>query len=209
MKKFKKHLIKKKEKGNRMNPEEKDIETTQPEAEAAEEAVKPEAEAAQAEPETEQPTAEQWAEALKKTVAERDTYKDNWMRAQADFQNFKRRNATSRADGYEDGVRETLFAALPVMDSLEMAIKHAEAAGETGAILEGVKLTLKTMTEAFKKLGLEEVPALGESFDPELHNAVMREPGGEENIITEVFQKGYRVKEKMIRYAMVKVSSGE
>ena len=74
---------------------------------------------------------------------------------------------------------------------------------------DGVKMTLKLMTEALGKLGLEEVPALGEAFDPDKHNAVMREPGGEENVVTEVFQKGYKVKDKMIRYAMVKVSSGE
>lgn len=190
-----------------MNPEE----NKQQEAQAAEEekeAVQAEA-AEQEETAQDEPSQEEWAAALKKTVEERDAYKDSWLRTQADFQNFKRRNATTRSDGYDDGVRETLFAALPVMDNLEMAIKHAEAAGESGAIVDGVKLTLRTMTEAFTKLGLEEVPALGEDFDPELHNAVMREPGGEENKIVEVFQKGYKVKGKMIRYAMVKVSSGE
>ena len=157
----------------------------------------------------ETPTQEEWAEALKKTVEERDSYKDSYLRAQAEFQNFKRRNAAARAEAFEDGSREAIAAALPAIDNLELALKHAEAAGENGAMYDGVKMTLKLLMDAFGKLGLEEVPALGEVFDPEKHNAVMRESGGEENVICEVFQKGYKVKDKMLRYAMVKVYSGQ
>jgi Molecular chaperone GrpE (heat shock protein) len=157
----------------------------------------------------ETPTQEEWAEALKKTVEERDSYKDSYLRAQAEFQNFKRRNAAARAEAFEDGSREAIAAALPAIDNLELALRHAEAAGENGAMYDGVKMTLKLLLDAFGKLGLEEVPALGEVFDPEKHNAVMRESGGEENVICEVFQKGYKVKDKMLRYAMVKVYSGQ
>ena len=198
-----KRIRKKKEKVTcQMNPEEKDeVTQAQQETETVEEST--------VEVETEaQPSQEEWAEALKKTVEERDSYRDSYLRTQAEFMNFKRRNATSRADGYEDGVRETIFSALPAIDNLELALKHAEAQGENGAMYDGVKLTLKLLTDALGKMGLEEVPALGEEFDPEKHNAVMREPGGEENKIVEVFQKGYKVKDKIIRYAMVKVSSG-
>ena len=158
---------------------------------------------------TETPTQEEWAAALKKTVEERDSYKDSLLRSQAEFQNYKKRNASVRAEAYEDGVRETIFACLPAIDNLELALKHAESQGETGGVYEGVKMTLKQLTDSLGKLGLSEIPALGEQFDPELHNAVMRESGGEENVISEVFQKGYRVKDKIIRYAMVKVFSGE
>ena len=171
--------------------------------EAEPEQVKEEAAAQEA------PTQEEWAEALKKTVEERDSYKDSYLRAQAEFQNFKRRNAAARAEAFEDGSREAIAAALPAIDNLELALRHAEAAGENGAMYDGVKMTLKLLLDAFGKLGLEEVPALGEVFDPEKHNAVMRESGGEENVICEVFQKGYKVKEKMLRYAMVKVYSGQ
>ena len=157
----------------------------------------------------ETPTQEEWAEALKKTVEERDSYKDSYLRAQAEFQNFKRRNAAARAEAFEDGSREAIAAALPAIDNLELALRHAEAAGENGAMYDGVKMTLKLLLDAFGKLGLEEVPALGEVFDPEKHNAVMRESGGEENVICEVFQKGYKVKDQMLRYAMVKVYSGQ
>ena len=158
---------------------------------------------------TETPTQEEWAEALRKTVEERDGYKDSWLRTQAEFQNFKRRNASVRTDALEDGAREAIAAVIPAIDNLELALKHAESNGETGAMYDGVKMTLKLLTDALGKLGLEEVPAMGEVFDPEKHNAVMREPGGEENVICDVFQKGYKVHDKMVRYAMVKVYSGE
>ena len=193
----------KKKKGERLMEEKK---KTAEEQETVTETVAAE-ETAPADTET--PTQEEWAEALRKTVEERDGYKDSWMRTQAEFQNFKRRNATVRADAYEDGSREAIAAVLPALDNMELALKAAEKAGETGAMYDGVKMTLKILTDALGKLGLTEVPALGEMFDPELHNAVMKEPGGTENRICEVFQKGYKVKDKMIRYAMVKVSSGE
>ena len=196
-------MKKRKKKGNQeMNLEKEPVnaETNPAEAEQAQ---------ADIEQEVETPTQEEWQAALTKTVEERDQYKDLLQRSQAEFQNFKRRNATVRADAYDDGTRETIFAILPVIDNLELAIKHAEQQGENGAMVDGVKMTLRLMTDALSKLGMEEVPALGEKFDPELHNAVMREPGGEADTICEVFQKGYKVKDKMIRYAMVKVSSGE
>ena len=194
-----KRIRKKREKVIRaMEAQQKDIEQPQEECVQETENI-----------ETAEPTQEEWAAALENTVKERDGYKDSWMRTQAEFQNFKRRNATARADGYEDGVRETVNVTLPAIDNLELALKAAETHGETGALYDGVKLTLKLLTDALGKVGLEEVAALGETFDPELHEAVMREPGGTENQIVEVFRKGYKVKDRMIRYAMVKVSSGE
>ena len=196
-------MKKRKKKGNqKMNLEKEPVsaETNPTEPEQAQENT---------EEEVETPTQEEWQAALTKTVEERDQYKDLLQRSQAEFQNFKRRNATVRADAYDDGTRETIFAILPVIDNLELAIKHAEQQGESGAMVDGVKMTLRLMIDALSKLGLTEVPALGEKFDPELHNAVMREPGGEADTICDVFQKGYKVKDKMIRYAMVKVSSGE
>ena len=152
-------------------------------------------------------TIEQWQAALETAVAQRDEYLDSLRRTQADFQNFKRRNQTARADGYEDGVCETIAAMLPAIDNLERAIDAAEKAGQDDGVVDGVKLTYSAMLESLKRFGFEEVPALGEEFDPELHNAVMREAGDEPGKILEVFQKGYRVKDKIIRYAMVKVCS--
>ena len=150
-------------------------------------------------------TVEQWQAALETAVAQRDEYLDSLRRTQADFQNFKRRNQTARSDGYADGVCEALTALLPAIDNLERALDAADQAGVSDGLTEGVKMTLSTMLDGLKRFGFEEVPALGETFDPEKHNAVMREAGDEPGKILEVFQKGYRVKDKIIRYAMVKV----
>ena len=150
-------------------------------------------------------TIEQWQEALETAVKQRDEYLDSLRRTQADFQNFKRRNQTARSDGYEDGVPEVIAAALPAIDNLERALDAADKAGESGGVVDGVRMTLTALTDGLKRFGFEEVPALGETFDPELHNAVMRESGDEPGKILEVFQKGYRVKDKIVRYAMVKV----
>ena len=150
-------------------------------------------------------TIEQWQAALETAVAQRDEYLDSLRRAQADFQNFKRRNQTARADGYEDGVREAIAAMLPSIDNLERALDAADKAGVNDGLTDGVRMTLGSLLDGLKRFGFEEVPSLGEQFDPELHNAVMREAGDEPGKILEVFQKGYRVKDKIIRYAMVKV----
>ena len=150
-------------------------------------------------------TIEQWQAALETAVAQRDEYLDSLRRTQADFQNFKRRNQTARADGYEDGVREALAAILPSIDNLERALDAADKAGVSDGVTDGVRMTLTTLMDSLKRFGFEEVPSLGEQFDPELHNAVMREAGEEPGKILEVFQKGYKVKDKIIRYAMVKV----
>ena len=100
-----------------------------------------------------------------------------------------------------------MLAALPTIDNLERALDAAKNAGENESLINGVQMTLTQFLESMKKFGLEEVPAKGEKFDPELHNAVMREEGGEPGMVLEVLQKGYRVKDKIIRYAMVKVSA--
>ena len=169
-------------------------------------AAEPVTEEAQKEAENQgEATIEQWQAALETAVAQRDEYLDSLRRTQADFQNFKRRNQTARADGYEDGVREAIAAMLPSIDNLERALDAADKAGVNDGLTDGVRMTLNTLLDGLKRFGFEEVPSLGEQFDPELHNAVMREAGDEPGKILEVFQKGYRVKDKIIRYAMVKV----
>jgi molecular chaperone GrpE len=185
--------------------------TTNPEPVTEQE--QPEAQAPDEQPEAEQreATAEEWQAALELAVKQRDELKDSLLRAQADFQNFKRRNQTARSDGYDDGVREAIAAMLPAIDNLERAIDAAEKTEDEAAkaLADGVKMTLNTLMESLKRFGFEEVPALGEEFDPEKHNAVMREAGEAPGKILEVFQKGYRVKDKIIRYAMVKVAVEE
>lgn len=172
---------------------------------AVEEPVNQEEAAQAAEEKQEEASVEQWQAALETAVKQRDEYLDSLRRTQADFQNFKRRNQTARSDGYADGVCEALTAVLPAIDNLERALDAAAKVDACDGLTDGVRMTLSTLMDGLKRFGFEEVPALGETFDPELHNAVMREAGEEPGRILEVFQKGYRVKDKIIRYAMVKV----
>ena len=176
---------------------------TPPEAEQQTTDVQPETTEEPVE-ETHQATEAEWREALETAVRQRDEYLDSLRRSQADFQNFKRRNQTARADGYQDGLCDVITAMLPVIDNLERAL---DAAQEGDPLADGVRMTLKMMLDALAKFGFEEVPAKGEEFDPEKHNAVMRETGDEPGKVLEVFQKGYKVKDKIIRYAMVKVAA--
>ena len=192
--------MKKKDNTEKQNP------AQQPEAENVEAtAAETAAEAPEESTEAQEFNIEQWQQALETAVKQRDEYLDSLRRSQADFQNFKRRNQTARADGYEDGVRESIAAILPSIDNLERALDAAEKAGVSDGLTDGVRMTLNMLMESLKRFGFEEVPALGEDFDPEKHNAVMREAGDTPGKILEVFQKGYRVKDKIIRYAMVKV----
>lgn len=199
--------MKKKDKTTQPEPNVGAAPATEPKADAGEPI--PATEPAQSEAgEAHEATVEEWQAALELAVKQRDELKDSLLRAQADFQNFKRRNQTARSDGYEDGVREAIAAMLPAIDNLERAVDAAEKTDDDSAkaLAEGVKMTLNTLFESLRRFGFEEVPALGEDFDPEKHNAVMREAGDEPGKVLEVFQKGYKVKDKIIRYAMVKVA---
>ena len=184
-------------------PEEKpDVAAQEPQEQAAPDEL-PETEARES-----QPTAEEWKKALETAVRQRDEYLAMAQRAQADYQNFKRRNSATRADAYDDGVRETLAALLPSLDNLERAVAAAEGMPEEDPMLSGVRMTLKQMAEAMVKMGLEPVGEVGERFDPDRHNAVLRAEGeGEPGTVLEVLQKGYRVKDRMLRYAMVKIEA--
>ena len=193
-----------------MKKKDKNKPAVEPEVQESE-ALEPEVSEAAENAEEHVATAEEWQAALELAVKQRDEFKDSLLRAQADFQNFKRRNQTARSDGYEDGVREAIAAMLPAIDNLERAIDAAEKTEDEAAkaLADGVKMTLNTLMEGLKRFGFEEVPALGEEFDPEKHNAVMREAGEEPGKVLEVFQKGYKVKDRIIRYAMVKVAVEE
>lgn len=154
-----------------------------------------------------EPTQDEWSEALKTAVQQRDEYLDMAQRTTAEFANYRRRTEKTRTEGYDDGVRDVLTRLLPVIDTLERGIDAANSQGEEGAIVDGIKMTYKLLMDELSAVGFEEVPALGEMFDPDLHNAVMRASEGEPGTVLEVFQKGFRVKGRIIRYAMVKVAA--
>ena len=141
---------------------------------------------------------------LEKAKAQAEEYLNLAQHVQADFNNFRRRNESVRADSFAEGQRDVVKAMLPVLDNLERAL---DAAGEDSPLKNGVELTLKQMRSAFEKLGVTEISRQGEKFDPNLENAVMQgEPGdGEPGTVCMVLQKGYMMGKTVVRHAMVKV----
>lgn len=177
---------------------------TQAEAEVAETVVLDDS----AEQETYTLTADEFAAAkahIETLQKDKDETVQLLQRIQADFDNFRRRNAGIRLDSYEEGKRDAVKSMLPALDSFERALLSAGEADK--AFVEGVKLVQRQMLDELKKLGLEEVDASGE-FDPNLHEAVLREKaeGKKSGQILEVLQKGYRVGDRIVRHAMVKVA---
>ena len=133
---------------------------------------------------------------------------DKLIRNAAEFDNYKKRTAREKEDFYKSAVCETVAPLLPVLDNLECAVAAAEDSGESGSVLDGVKMVKKQFEDALKSIGVEPIEAVGEQFDPEKHNAVMTADSDEdENTVLEEFQKGYIYRDKVVRHSMVKVSN--
>ena len=131
---------------------------------------------------------------------------DKFLRLAAEYDNFRKRTAKEKEAIWTDAKAQTVAAFLPVYDNLERALKQ-ETADE--AYKKGVELTMKGLQDAMTKLGVEVIPAMGETFDPNFHNAVMHvdDDAVEENTVVDVFQQGFKCGEKVIRFAMVKVAN--
>ena len=127
------------------------------------------------------------------------------QRNQADFDNYRRRNAAVRTDSLEEGRRECIKSLLPVLDNFDRAMENGSA--EDSSWHEGVKLVHRQLLETLQKMGMSEIDTTGK-FDPNIHEAVMQEAvdGKESGAIIAVFQKGYRVGDRIIRHSMVKVA---
>lgn len=150
------------------------------------------------------------AETKEETKSKEEEYLALAQRIQADFDNYRKRNISVRADALSDGKCEAVKAFLPVMDNLERALETERNNGTTGSLMDGLELVLKQMTKVLTDLGVEEIDALGKAFDPECHNAVMQIAAGEgqeKGIVAAVFAKGYKIGNKVIRYAMVQVTN--
>lgn len=153
-------------------------------------------------------TAEEFAAAkahIEAITKEKDETVTLLQRIQADFDNFRRRNASIRLDSYEEGKRDTVKELLPALDNLERALDAIPAENES--LREGIAMVQRQMLDSLKKLGLEEIEN-DCKFDPTKHEAVMREKvdGKESGEIVVVFQKGYRMGDRVIRHCMVKVA---
>ena len=131
---------------------------------------------------------------------------DKYLRLAAEYDNYRKRTAKEKDHAWSEAKAQTVAAFLPVYDNLERALKQ-ETCDE--AYKKGVEMTMKGLQDALTALGVETIPALGESFDPNRHNAVMHcdDPEAGESTIVEVFQQGFLCGDKVIRFSMVKVAN--
>lgn len=144
-----------------------------------------------------------------KVVSKEEEYLNLAQRIQADFDNYRKRNVSLRADALIDGKIDAVKAFLPVLDNLERALETERKNGTTGSLMDGLEIVLKQMLKTLNDLGVEEIEALNKPFDPTCHNAMMQIPaqeGQEKGIVANVFEKGYKMGDKIIRYSMVQVT---
>lgn len=132
--------------------------------------------------------------------------KDKYLRLAAEYDNYRKRSAKERETLYDDIKAETISSLFPVYDNLVRAL--AQKCSDD-AFYKGVEMTMNQLKEIFAKLGISEIPAVGQSFDPQLHNAVMHveDPDVETSIVVEEFQKGFKLGNKVVRFSMVKVAN--
>ncbi len=153
-------------------------------------------------PETETveaPAVDPWEE---KYNAEHDSY----LRLAADYDNFRKRTVKEKEQSYGNGKADAIEKLLPVYDNLERALNQPT---EDTAYKKGVEMTMTQLVSIFTGLGVEIFGNVGDAFDPNIHNAVMHteEEGVEESTITQIFQKGFKLGEKIVRFAMVQVAN--
>ena len=131
---------------------------------------------------------------------------DSYLRLAADYDNFRKRTAKEKEQSYSNGKADAVEKLLPVYDNLERALNQPT---EDEAYKKGVEMTMTQLVGIFAGLGVEIFGNVGDTFDPNIHNAVMHteEEGVEENTITQVFQKGFKLGEKIVRFAMVQVAN--
>ena len=173
--------------------------------EAAPEAAESAAEAAETTEDTYTVTKAQMEqmEALAKTLADAN---DKYLRLAAEYDNYRKRTAREKEHVYGDARADTVKPFLAVLDNLERGVQQFE---EGDPHRQGMELICKQFMEVLTGLGVTEIPALGQPFDPEKHNAVMHaeDESAGENTVVEVFQKGFMIGDKVLRFAMVKVAN--
>ena len=182
--------------------------TPETEAEAPEVLEEQDGTAETAEPQAEAPGEELEAapEETEAPVQEATVPKEQFLRLAAEYDNYRKRTAKEKENLWTEAKADTIQAFLPVYDNLERAMKQDTA---DAAFKKGVEMTMDQLKEVFAKLGAAEIPALGQTFDPNLHNAVMHieDESLGENTIAQVFQAGFMLGDRVIRFAMVQVAN--
>ena len=167
---------------------------------------------AELEKELNEETVEETTEAVEETVevnpfeekynAERDAH----LRLAAEYDNFRKRTVKEKEASYGNGKADAVAKMLPVYDNLERALNQETS---DAAYKKGVEMTMNELVKIFTSLGVEIFGSVGDEFDPNLHNAVMHIDSEElgENVIAQVFQKGFKIGDKVVRFAMVQVAN--
>ena len=164
-------------------------------------------------PEQEIPAPEQTPEIPAEPKEEKNPFEekynaehDSYLRLAAEFDNFRKRTVKEKEASYGNGKADAVVKLLPIYDNLERALNQPT---EDAAYKKGVELTMNELVKIFTSLGVEIFGAPGDSFDPNLHNAVMHTEDESlgENVIAQVFQKGFKVGDRIVRFAMVQVAN--
>ena len=179
----------------------------------------PEEEVLKEEPAAEEPVAEETPaeeaasgenppaeEPVKEYQVKYEQEHDARLRLAVEYENYRRRTALEKAASYTNGRSDAVAKLLPVYDNLERALNQPT---EDAAYRKGVELTLNELVKIFASLDVEIFGQVGDAFDPNLHNAVMHIESEElgENVLSQVFQKGFKIGEKVVRFAMVQVAN--
>ena len=146
-------------------------------------------------------------EQMELAVKQLDSVKEQFVRLSAEYDNYRKRTAKEKDNIYQDAKADTVKAFLAVYDNLERAANSA--GGEDSPHKKGLEMIFNQYKEILKGLGVEEIEAQGKEFDPELHNAVMHidDENLGENVVAQVFQAGFKMGDKVIRYAIVQVAN--
>ena len=148
------------------------------------------------------------AEALAKAEAEAAEWRDKYLRLQAEFDNYRKRTLKEKMSLVESGGENVIKALLPVVDDVDRALAAMEKSDDVEALRGGVRLISQKFNEVMRQQGVSEIEAVGKEFDVDVHEAVARFPidGKNSGEIIDVVQKGYKLGDKVIRYAKVVVA---
>jgi len=164
-----------------------------------------------ADSEAQEKTADEQPAQEEKEAEEAESADMKYLRLAADFQNYKKRTERERYERYTEGKKDFAEAILPILDNFDRALAQDAAAAEgerERLFVEGMELILKQFNDVLAMNGVNEIEALGEDFDPNVHHAVVMEPSDtyESQKVSDVLQKGYKIGDKVIRPSMVKVA---
>lgn len=180
---------------------EEEIKTQEPVEEPVPEEVVESAETESTE--TKEPTPEELIQAAEQKAAE---FEDKWKRSMAEFDNFRKRTTKEKEQSFDRGAKDVVEKMLPILDNFERATAGADP---EDAFVQGVQMIYKQFKSTLEDLGVTEIEAMGQTFDPNLHYAVSHVENEElgESTVAAVFQKGYKYKDTVVRCSMVQVAN--